>query len=134
MICNPHTFLYAEYITLPDPLNGEPFIQMPNTKVDELGPFLANAQNCPKTGLHNPLKNPERYVMWGEIMHECGHELSKPATMEFFAKLVQRVMPKHHKEVCAHNAHTHSLPPMQQSAPNLYIYCSIIVRRFTRSK
>lgn len=36
--------------------------------------------------------------MWGEIMHECGHELSKPATMEFFAKLVQRVMPKHHKE------------------------------------
>ena len=77
---------------------------MPNTKIDELDPFLANARSCPKTGLHNPLKNPERYVMWGEIMHQCGHELSKPATLDFFAKLIQRVMPKHSEQVRASHA------------------------------
>jgi len=71
---------------------------MPDTKFDELGPFVANAKSCPKTGLHNPLKNPERYVMWGEIMHQIGYELSKPATADFFAKLIQRVMPKHSKQ------------------------------------
>ena len=67
-------------MTIPDPLNGEAFEELPNTKSGELGPFFANAASCPKTGLHNPLKNPERYVIYGEIMHQAGHELSNPDT------------------------------------------------------
>jgi 1-pyrroline-5-carboxylate dehydrogenase len=81
-------------MTIPDPLNGEAFVELPNTKSGELGPFFANAASCPKTGLHNPLKNPERYVMYGEIMHQAGHELSNPDTHHFFARLIQRTMPK----------------------------------------
>ena len=80
--------------TLEEILNGENFIQMPYTNSNELEPFRSNAKSCPKTGLHNPLKNPERYVMYGEIMHQAGHELSRPETMDFFAKCIQRTMPK----------------------------------------
>ncbi len=45
---------------LPDPLNGEPFIAVPHTRPDELDPFVASLKAVPKSGLHNPLKNPER--------------------------------------------------------------------------
>lgn len=83
-----------EYTDIVDPLNGEPFIRMPNTKGAEIDEFIKSAKSCSKTGLHNPLKNPERYVMYGEIFHKVGAELSKPEVLDFFAKLVARVMPK----------------------------------------
>jgi len=83
-----------EYIDIPDPLNGEAFIQMPNTKGNEMEPFVASAAAVGKTGLHNPLKNTERYVMYGEIFHQVGHELSRPEVLDYFAMLVARVMPK----------------------------------------
>jgi len=83
-----------EYIDIPDPMNGEPFIQMPNTKGDEIDAFVASAGTCSKTGLHNPMKNPERYVMYGEVFHKAGNELSKPEVLDYFAWLVARVMPK----------------------------------------
>lgn len=83
-----------DYTDIPDPLNGEAFIKMPNTRGSEVEAFITSAESVPKTGLHNPLKNPERYVMYGEIFHQAGHELSRPEVMDFFAKLVARVMPK----------------------------------------
>lgn len=83
-----------DYTDIVDPLNGEVFIHMPNTKGKEVDEFVASAQSCPKTGLHNPLKNPERYVMYGEVFHHVGHELSRPEVMDFFAMLIARVMPK----------------------------------------
>jgi hypothetical protein len=52
--------------TIPDPLNGEEFVQLPDTQPGELEPFVQSLQACPKSGLHNPLKNPERCVCrWG---------------------------------------------------------------------
>lgn len=53
--------------TIPDPLNGEPFVQLPDTQEAELDHFVASLQACPKSGLHNPLKNPER----------CGHKAAE---------------------------------------------------------
>jgi hypothetical protein len=46
--------------TIPDPLNGEPFVQLPDTQEAELDHFVASLLACPKSGLHNPFKNPER--------------------------------------------------------------------------
>lgn len=54
-----------------DPLNGEVFIkvgfvssasaeacwQSPNTQKDELEPFIESMNKCPKSGLHNMMKN-----------------------------------------------------------------------------
>lgn len=83
-----------QYSTVVDPLNGEPFITVPSTKGAELQDFLDSANACPKHGLHNPLRNPERYVMYGDICHTAGNELAKPEVMDFFAHLIARVMPK----------------------------------------
>jgi len=77
-----------------DPMNGEAFIKLPDTKGEELDVFVASAAAVPKTGLHNPLKSPERYVMYGEIFHQAGHELSRPEVLDYFACLIARVMPK----------------------------------------
>ena len=56
-----------KYEDVVDPLNGEKFIQMPDTQISELGPFIESMSKCPKSGLHNPYKHPERYVMYGEV-------------------------------------------------------------------
>ena len=48
-----------------DPMNGEPFLDIPDTR--DVAPFIAGLKSCPKTGLHNPLKNTERYVMLGRV-------------------------------------------------------------------
>ncbi len=50
-------------ITVPDPFNGEPFVHVPDTSGDELQPFIDSSKTCPKSGLHNPFRNPERYVV-----------------------------------------------------------------------
>ena len=34
-------------MTVPDPLNGEPFIEMPDTQ--DIAPFVAGLRSCPKT-------------------------------------------------------------------------------------
>lgn len=49
-----------ETMTLPDPLNGQFIIQCSNTSINEIQPFIYNLQKTPKSGLHNPLKNPKR--------------------------------------------------------------------------
>jgi len=84
----------AKSVDVPDPLNGKTLVRMPDTKGAELEPFLASALTCSKSGMHNPLKNPERYVRWGEICHAAGAELSTPANLDFMAQTIMRVMPK----------------------------------------
>merc|ERR1712195_444686 len=82
------------YSTVVDPLTGEAFMTVPDTNGKELQDFVESAKAVPKYGVHNPLRNPERYVMWGEICHQAGHELSKPEVLDFFALTISRVMPK----------------------------------------
>ena len=50
---------------IPDPLNGEDFLNVPDTL--EYKEFIDSLDICPKSGLHNPLKNVERYLMLGEV-------------------------------------------------------------------
>jgi len=86
----------SKQTTIPDPMNGDDFMFVPKTEGDEMTAFLDAARSCPKTGLHNPYKSPERYQMYGEICHRAGAELAKPESLEYFAKLIARVMPKSH--------------------------------------
>ena len=48
----------------------------------------SRALSCPKSGLHNPFKRRERYVLYGEILHRAGAELSSPPVMDFMAKCI----------------------------------------------
>lgn len=83
-----------ETIEVPDPLNGEPFIRMPNTSVEELAPFIASLSKVKKTGMHNPLSCVDRYVMYGEISYKAALALSSKEVEDYFARLIMRVMPK----------------------------------------
>eukprot|EP00803_Ostreobium_quekettii_P001380 evm.model.scf_216.1 EVM.evm.TU.scf_216.1 scf_216:3629-14013(+) len=80
--------------TIPDPLNGEEFIHVADTAVDEIQPFVAALNGVPKSGIHNPFKKPERYVLYGDVTARASTELRGSRVQDFFAKLIQRVAPK----------------------------------------
>ena len=77
---------------IPDPLNGEPFLKVPDTT--EYSEFINSLDSCPKSGLHNPLKNVERYLMLGEVCAKSAELLREDEIEKYFCKLIQRVMPK----------------------------------------
>ena len=56
-------------IVIPHPLDASapPIFTIPDTQTLELDPFYESLRKVSKSGLHNPLKNPERYVQYGEI-------------------------------------------------------------------
>ncbi|KAK4264227.1 hypothetical protein QN277_025435 [Acacia crassicarpa] len=91
----------SKWNTIVDPLNGEPFIKVAD--VDETGiqPFVESLCSCPKHGLHNPFKEPERYLLYGEISAKAAHMLSLPKVSDFFTRLIQRVSPKSYAQAYA---------------------------------
>jgi len=50
--------------------------------------------SCPKSGLFNPLKNPNMYRKWGEIMFRVAEQLHQPKTEELFKTVMQNCVPK----------------------------------------
>lgn len=81
--------------TVIDPLNGTKFIVVPDVASSELDAWDASMKRCSKTGLHNPLKNPQRYNLYGRVASRAGAEMHKPEVELFFMRLIQRVVPKH---------------------------------------
>ena len=77
---------------IPDPMTGDRFIDVPDT--DDIVPFLKSFASCPKTGLHNPLKNTDRYVHLGSVCARAAALLADEDVEAWFTKLIQRVMPK----------------------------------------
>jgi len=75
-----------------DPLNGEAFLEVPDT--NDVVPFIDGLGSCPKSGLHNPLKNNDRYVYLGRVCARAAALMATPEVEAYFTKLVQRVMPK----------------------------------------
>ena len=59
----------ANKLIIPNPMNkdGLPICTVPDTSIDELGPFVQSMEAVSKSGVHNPLKSVERYLMYGEI-------------------------------------------------------------------
>lgn len=84
----------AAYIDVPDPMTGAVMIKCPDTSDAEAAPFAAALAAVPKSGLHNPLKHPERYAMYGAVTARAAAEMAKPEVERFFARLVQRTSPK----------------------------------------
>lgn len=77
-----------------DPMNGEVFLKMPATQSSELAPFVESMALCPKHGLHNPFKNVQRYVHYGDVSNKAGTLLRDPKVSDYFTRLIQRVSPK----------------------------------------
>jgi len=77
-----------------DPLTGAVFMKVPDTGMNEIEPFIKHMASTPRTGLHNPQRNVERYVNLGDVCAASARELHKPEVEEFFSRLIQRVVPK----------------------------------------
>jgi 1-pyrroline-5-carboxylate dehydrogenase len=77
---------------IPDPMNGQAFLAVPDTR--DTAAFLDGIASCPRAGLHNPLKRPERYAQLGRVCGKAAALLSEPDVERFFTRLIQRVMPK----------------------------------------
>ncbi|KAG7341873.1 aldehyde dehydrogenase [Nitzschia inconspicua] len=87
-------------MTIPHPMDKDmhPIFTIPDTQVSELGPFLDSLKKVPKSGVHNPLKNPERYVQYGEISRKAGAALSTPEIAEYFTQCIMACVPKSHAQ------------------------------------
>ena len=77
---------------IPDPMNGAAFLNIPDTT--DIDPFISSLKTCPKSGMHNPQKNPQRYVELGQVCARAAALLADPDVADYFTKLIQRVMPK----------------------------------------
>ncbi|KAK6924969.1 Aldehyde dehydrogenase domain [Dillenia turbinata] len=88
----------SKWNTILDPLNGESFLEVAEVDETEIQPFVDSLSKCPKHGLHNPFKAPERYLMYGDISKKAAHMLSQPEVSDFFARLMQRVSPKSYQQ------------------------------------
>lgn len=53
--------------------DAPPIFTIPDTSSAELQPFIDSLRACPKSGLHNPFKNPHRYVELGEVSRKVSH-------------------------------------------------------------
>ena len=84
----------AKKHVLPDPLTGKHFINVSDVQENEIDIFVKSLNTCTKSGLHNPLKNPQRYLKFGDISARAAAKMRDPEVMQFFAKLIQRVAPK----------------------------------------
>jgi 1-pyrroline-5-carboxylate dehydrogenase len=86
-----------------DPLDGKPLARLPDTPATgaPIQAFADSLRSCPKHGLHNPLKNPQRYVMYGAVTARIASEMRRPAVADFFARLVQRTSPKSYPQALA---------------------------------
>lgn len=88
----------AAWNTLVDPLNGEPFIKVAEVDGNGIQPFVESLSKCPKHGLHNPFKSPERYLLYGDISAKAANMLALPKVSDFFTRLIQRVSPKSYQQ------------------------------------
>lgn len=77
---------------LPDPLHGGRFLEVPDTV--DVAPYVEGLRRVPKFGVHNPVLNPQRYVMLGAVCARAAARLAEPDVEQFFVRLIRRVMPK----------------------------------------
>lgn len=80
------------YDDIVDPMNGDVMLRVPETQ--NCAPFIDGLRSCPKSGLHNPLKNPDRYVMLGQVCARAAALLAEDYVQDYFTQLIKRTMPK----------------------------------------
>ena len=69
LVAGKWTSSASQTMSIPHPLDKDKhdIFTIPDTQLDELGPYFESLRKVSKSGVHNPLKNPDRYVQYGEI-------------------------------------------------------------------
>jgi 1-pyrroline-5-carboxylate dehydrogenase len=83
-------------VSIPHPLDKDApaIFTIPDTQISEVQPFVESLRKVPKSGVHNPLKNPDRYVKLGDISRKAGGALEEPEIADFFTRLIMKCVPK----------------------------------------
>lgn len=83
-------------MVIPHPMDRDapPIFTLADTSVDELDSFIKSMESVPKSGLHNPLRNVDRYLAYGDISRKAGHALLQPDIQEFFIQSIMKCVPK----------------------------------------
>lgn len=125
-ICNGEWTTSKQKMDIIHPLNKDsnPIFSIPDVQVDEIGPFISSLRQVSKSGLHNPLKNPHRYVEYGEISRKAGAALSDPEIADFFAKAIMACVPK---------SYTQAMGEVKVTAAFLNNFAGDNVRRLAQS-
>jgi len=87
-------------LSIPHPMDKDafPICNVADTSVDELGPFRESMMSVKKSGVHNPIKNVERYLLYGDISRKAGAALLEPENLEFFTQAIMSCVPKSHAQ------------------------------------
>ena len=64
-----------KHMEIANVLTGQINHKVPVTSTNELIPFIESINAVPKSGLHNPFKQPERYQMLGRVCFNTAHAL-----------------------------------------------------------
>lgn len=75
-------------------MNGKVMVTQPDTNIEETKNLIDDMASCPKTGLHNPFKNKERYLMLGEVCRKLVEAMHDKEVYNFFIRCIQRTCPK----------------------------------------
>ncbi|MBI4407366.1 MAG: aldehyde dehydrogenase family protein [Candidatus Kerfeldbacteria bacterium] len=81
-------------VEIADPLHGGTLCRVDQAQPAQFYGFADQLGDCPTYGRHNPLYNVGRYTMLGEVFRKVGNALLDPDVADFFARLIQRCMPK----------------------------------------
>ncbi len=86
---------------IPDPLSGGDLLIMPDTPPEQFSTFIDGLRATRSYGLHNPYNHVERYLMLGMISARAAAAMQEPRIADFFARLIQVVMPKSYPQCMA---------------------------------
>ena len=89
---------YEEFL---DPLQGKVLIEAPLTDITEMKDIVTSMKECPKHGLHNPLKNVERYRLYGDVCRKVTAALHDDEIFMHFVMLIKRCFPKSQAQAIA---------------------------------
>lgn len=78
-----------KYTEILNVLNGKINHKVSETSINEISPFIDSIQTVPKSGLHNPFKNPERYQMLGDVCFRTAHSLHNKNTKD---KIIEEII------------------------------------------
>ena len=63
---------------LPDPMTGKIFMHVSDVQESEISAYVSSLKECSKSGLHNPLKDPQRYLKFGDISARAAAKMRDP--------------------------------------------------------
>lgn len=79
---------------IPDPLIGEHMFSVSPIDDKSREDLIHSWAKCNKSGLHNPMKHPQRYREWGEVIFKAAEKFHDPEVYDFIYRIMHKCMPK----------------------------------------